>query len=111
MDISALTTRVQGRVLQPGDEGYAEEVAAFNLARQHTPDVVVAVESADDVAATVGWAAEHGLPVGVQATGHGAVTAVSEGVLISTRGLDEVSIDAESRTERVGAGVKWRRLG
>ena len=110
MDISALTTRVQGRVLQPGDEGYAEEVAAFNLARQHTPDVVVAVESADDVAATVGWAAEHGLPVGVQATGHGAVTAVSEGVLISTRGLDEVSIDAESRTARVGAGVKWRRL-
>jgi FAD/FMN-containing dehydrogenase len=35
---------------------------------------------------------------------------VSEGVLISTRGLDEVSIDAESRTARVGAGVKWRRL-
>jgi FAD/FMN-containing dehydrogenase len=72
--------------------------------------VVVAVESADDVAATVGGGAVHGLPVGVQATGHGAVTAVSEGVLICTRGLDEVSIDAESRTARVGAGVKWRRL-
>jgi FAD/FMN-containing dehydrogenase len=110
MDISALTARVQGRVLQPGDEGYDEEVAGFNLARHHTPDVVVAVESADDVAATVRWAGEHGMPVGVQATGHGSVTTITSGVMVSTRGLDEVSIDSDARTARVGAGVKWRRL-
>jgi FAD/FMN-containing dehydrogenase len=110
MDVSALAETVAGRVLRPGDEGYADEVAAFNVSRQHTPDVVVAARSADDVAAAVRWAGEHGLPVGVQATGHGAVVPITNGVLISTRALDEVTIDTERRTARVGAGVKWRRV-
>ena len=110
MDISALAQTVTGPVHVPGDEGYADEVAAFNLARQHTPDAVVAARSAEDVALAVRWAGEHALPVGVQATGHGAVVPITHGVLVSTRGLDEVSIDPERRTARVGAGVKWRRL-
>jgi FAD/FMN-containing dehydrogenase len=110
MDISALAQTVTGPVYRPGDEGYAEEVSGFNLARRHTPDVVVAARSADDVAAAVRWAAERALPVGVQATGHGAVTSIDSGVLISTRALDEVSVDPVGRTARVGAGVKWRRL-
>jgi len=110
MDFSALAQSVTGQVYGPGDDGYAEEVSPFNLARQHTPDVVVAATSADDVAAAVRWAGEQGLPVGVQATGHGAVVPIDSGVLISTRGLDEVTIDPERRTARVGAGVKWRRL-
>ena len=45
-----------------GGRGYAEEVAAFNVSRQHTPDVVVAPRSADDVAAAVRWAGEHDAP-------------------------------------------------
>ncbi len=110
MDISALENSVEGSVLTPGAEGYAEEVAAFNLSRQHTPDVVVAARSAADVAAAVRWAGDHGLPVGVQATGHGAVVPITSGVLVSTRGLDELSIDPHRRTARVGAGVKWRRV-
>ena len=110
MDFSTLADSVTGPVLRPGDEGYAEEVAGFNLARQHTPDVVVAARSAEDVSAAVRWAGEHALPVGVQATGHGSVVPITHGVLVSTRGLDEVSIDPERRTARVGAGVKWRRL-
>ncbi len=110
MDVSALAQSVNGPVYRPGDEGYAEEVAAFNLSRQHTPDVVVAARSADDVAAAVRWAGEHALPVGVQATGHGAVLPITNGVLVSTRGLDEVTIDPVRRTARVGAGVKWRRV-
>ncbi|HEX4470640.1 MAG TPA: FAD-binding oxidoreductase [Nocardioides sp.] len=110
MNISALADSVEGRVLQPGDEGYAEEVAGFNLARQHTPDVVVAARTAEDVAVAVRWAGEHALPVGVQATGHGAVVPIASGVLVSTRGLDDLSIDPERRTARVGAGVKWRQV-
>lgn len=110
MDISTLADSVQGPVLRPGDEQYAEEVAAFNLARQHTPDVVVVARSAEDVSAAVRWAGERGLPVGVQATGHGAVVPITEGLLINTRGLDELTVDPERRTARVGAGVKWRRV-
>src|SRR4029079_6376274 len=64
----------------------------------------------DDVVVTVRWAGENDLPVSVQATGHGAVLPITEGVLVSTRGLDELAIDPERRTARVGAGVKWRRV-
>lgn len=110
MDISALARTVRGPVYRPGDEGYDEEVAAFNAARRHTPDVVVAARSAEDVANAVRWAADHDLPVGVQATGHGAVVPITSGVLVSTRALDELTIDPERRTARVGAGVKWRRV-
>ncbi len=56
MDVTTLTHDVTGRVLRPEDEGYAEEVAAFNVSRQHTPDVVVVPQSAEDVALTVRWA-------------------------------------------------------
>jgi FAD/FMN-containing dehydrogenase len=110
MEFSALVNGVEGPVLRPDDSGYAEEVAAFNVSRQHTPDVVVVPRTADDVAAAVRWAGEHDLPVSVQATGHGAVLTITEGMLISTRLLDEVTIDPERRTARVGAGVKWRRV-
>jgi FAD/FMN-containing dehydrogenase len=38
------------------------------------------------------------------------VLPITEGVLVSTRGLDAVSIDPERRTAQVGAGVKWRTV-
>lgn len=101
---------VRGAVLRPGEEGYAEHVAGFNLATTHTPELVVAATSAADVAATVGWAAAAGLPVGVQATGHGANVAVDRGVLISTRLMADISVDAAARTATVAAGVRWRDL-
>ena len=48
------------------------------------PSVVVAAESADDVAAAVRYAAEVGSRVAVQATGHGAAHAVDGAVLVTT---------------------------
>jgi FAD/FMN-containing dehydrogenase len=110
MDVSTLANGVTGTVLRPEDEGYAAEVAAFNASRQHTPDVVVVPRSAEDVVHAVRWAGEHDLPVRVQATGHGAVLPITEGVLVSTRALDALTIDPERRTARIGAGVKWRRV-
>jgi FAD/FMN-containing dehydrogenase len=110
MDVSTLANGVTGTVLRPEDEGYAAEVAAFNASRQHTPDVVVVPRSAEDVVHAVRWAGEHDLPVSVQATGHGAVLPITEGVLVSTRALDALTIDPERRTARIGAGVKWRRV-
>ena len=96
-------------MLRAGDKGYAEEVAAFNSRRQHTPDVVVVPRRRDDVAAAV-RSAVSGVPrrrPGDRARGG---PPDRRGPVISTRGLDEVTIDPERRTARVGAGVKWRRV-
>ncbi len=110
VDAVALAGRVRGPVLRPGDDGFTAEIAGFNSAIVHQPQVVVGATDAGDVAAAVGWAGEHGLPVAVQSTGHGQLSAVHDGMLITTRRLDEVWVDPVARRARVGAGVRWRRV-
>ncbi|QDQ11568.1 FAD-binding oxidoreductase [Streptomyces spectabilis] len=97
----------QRLTFRPGQEGYEDEIAGFQTGFAQEPDVVVAASDADDVVAAVRYAAAAGLPVGVQATGHGLPDAARGGVLISTRRMDSVEIDAAARTVRVGAGVRW----
>lgn len=108
--VSELKLSVRGPVFTPTDPGFAEEVAAFNLSTQHQPDVAFGALDAEDVATAVKWAAEQGMPVAVQSTGHGASNAIQGGLLISTRRMLELSIDPVERTARVGAGVRWKAV-
>jgi FAD/FMN-containing dehydrogenase len=96
--------------LRPGDPGYDEELAGFQTGLPQRPAVVFPVSSADDVIAAVRYAAAEGLPVGVQATGHGLPDASEGGVLITTRRMDRVTVDPEARTARVQAGVRWGQV-
>ena len=105
--VARLRDAITGIVYVRGDEGLAAEVACFNPAIRHDPDIVVAVESEDDVAEAVRFAREAGVPVRVQATGHGAETPIVGGMIVSTRGLDGLSIDPSSRLARIGAGLRW----
>lgn len=102
-----LASRVSGVVLEPGDDGFADEVAGFNLAVLHTPELVVGAASTADVAEAVRFAADRGLPVRVLATGHGDHAPVTDGMLITTRRLDGVRIDPEAAVATIGAGVRW----
>ncbi|QIJ64036.1 FAD-binding oxidoreductase [Streptomyces sp. JB150] len=101
---------VRGPVLRPGDDGYAEEVAGFNLAALHTPDVVVGATGADDVVAAMRWADRTGTPVAVQATGHGANFPIDHGLLISTARMTGVRVDPDRRTATVAARAKWSHV-
>ncbi|MEV5411386.1 FAD-binding oxidoreductase [Thermopolyspora sp. NPDC052614] len=108
--VAELAARVAGPVLMPADPGFAEEIAAWNVATVHRPDLVVGATCADDVAEAVRWAARHHKKVTVQATGHGALSPATDCVLITTRRLAELSVDPVARTARIGAGVKWARV-
>jgi FAD/FMN-containing dehydrogenase len=55
-------------------------------------------------------AAEHALPVAVQATGHGAEVSYDRGLVVSTKHMQELTVDPAERSVRIGAGVKWRRV-
>jgi FAD/FMN-containing dehydrogenase len=105
-----LAAAVSCPVYTPVDPEYADEIASFNLAVTHTPAFVVAARTAADVASTVRWAADAGLPVAVQATGHGANLAVDSGVLISTKHMTDVVVDAAARTATVAAGTRWKQV-
>ena len=104
---SALQQSLPGQVHRHGDEGYAAAIAGFSLSDQPTPDVVVTVSSAADVAAAVGCAREQDLGVGVMATGHNFGHPHEGGLFINTARMRAVTVDPEARTIRVEAGATW----
>lgn len=110
LDLAALVRESQGPVLVPGDDGYDAERSGFQLARCHRPAVIVGAECAGDVVAAVRFARAQGLPVAVQATGHGLSAATDGGLLISTRRMAGVRVDAAAGTARVEAGVVWGQV-
>jgi hypothetical protein len=108
--LETLATRVRGPVLRPGDDDYDAERRGFQTAWQHRPAVIVGATGADDVRAAVAFAAARGLPVAVQATGHGLSVPATGGVLVSTRRMTGVRTDAAGRTAWIEAGVRWRQV-
>jgi hypothetical protein len=110
--IDELRSTIAGPVLTSSDEGFTEEVAAHNTIAVHTPEVAVGATSEADVAAAVRVAAKNAVPVRVLATGHGttASTAVTDGILITTSRLNDLTIDAENRLAHIGAGCEWAEV-
>jgi FAD/FMN-containing dehydrogenase len=98
------------RLLDPRSPAGEAELAPFNAAHVHAPLAAVAARSAEEVRTAVQYAADHGLTVSVQATGHGASAPYVEGLLISTRQMTGVEVDPRTRTARVEAGAKWRAV-
>lgn len=105
--IERLRTTVSGTVALPGEPGY-ELAVPWNVAVPVRPYAVVAVEDAADIAATVRFAADHGLKVAVQRTGHGAVPLGDDVLLVHTGRLTECAVDPDARTARIGAGLVWQ---
>ncbi|MFF2521044.1 FAD-binding oxidoreductase [Streptomyces liangshanensis] len=110
-DLDTFQQSLDGPVLTPGAPGYEEEVAVYNQSVAHHPALVVGAASPGDVSAAVRFARAQGLGVAVLNTGHGpSLGATDETLLISTRRMTDIVIDAERRTARVQAGVRFGPL-
>lgn len=106
-DAAALVAAVAGAVLLPGDAGYDDERAVWNLNHELVPAVIVVPESAADIQAAVAFAARQQRPVLVKNTGHQMVSKAHDAVVIATGRMNHVAIDAVGRTARVGPGAIW----
>ncbi len=103
-----LAGRTSGRVwaaVAPDREGYDRERSGFNLALDHRPGLVLAAVTVADMVEGVRFASEYGLPVDIQATGHGAHQPMDEGLLITTRHLTGVQVDPQRQVANVAAGA------
>jgi FAD/FMN-containing dehydrogenase len=107
-DSSRLRAATGAVVATPDDEAYTEEVNTWNAAVRLRPAVVVGARTADDVVAAVRWAAELGLRIGVNATGHGAVPNADAALLVSTRRMSDVTVDPVARTASIAASARMR---
>ncbi len=99
-----------GPALVPADDGYAQACATWNLTIEQRPALVVTPADSAGIAAAVAFAARHDLPVGVQATGHGAPAPCRGGVLVNTSGVTTVTVDGARSMARVEAGATWAQV-
>jgi len=106
--VADLRHRLTGPAFLPGEPGYSRECSTYNLLTPLRPRVAVGAGTAADVQAAVRFAAEHGLGVAVRGGGH-IVARQDEGiVVINTRRMRAVSVDADARRARFGGGALWQ---
>ena len=110
-DVAELS--ITGRVATAADADWDDARQAWNLAAEQQPAAVAFAESADDASAVLRFAAELGMKVNAQGTGHGAapLESLEETILIRTTEMKGIEIDGAAGTARVEAGVVGEELG
>ncbi|HET6296234.1 MAG TPA: FAD-binding oxidoreductase [Kribbella sp.] len=96
-----------GVVHRPGDAAYDVERRSVVPGFESRPVVVVEALGRTDVQAAVRTAREYGLPLAVQATGHGTRVPADGGMLVKTSQMTSMLIDGERMIAKVGPGVRW----
>jgi len=111
-DVRRLGDELSGDVVHPDDDGWDEVRQAWNLAVDQRPLAVVFPESADDVAATVVFAAANDLKVAFNGGGHnaGPVDWSADTLLVKTERMTGIGIEPAERRARIEAGVLGRPL-
>src|SRR5918999_1210352 len=95
------------------DEGFDAARQAWNLAVDQRPAAVAYANDAGEVAGAVRLAAQRGLRVAVQGTGHSAAPLGDlEGtLLLKTMRMTGLEVDPAARRARAEAGGLWRDVG
>ncbi|MBB2940563.1 hypothetical protein FB565_000267 [Actinoplanes lutulentus] len=100
-----------GKALLPGDPGYAAEVKTYNLVQTPKPGLIIAAANARDVQIAVRYAASRCAPIAVLATGHQPSVPIGpDAVLVTTRSMSAVTVDARRRVARAQAGALWQHV-
>ena len=101
-----LDSRIQGRLLRAGDQGWNDAVLDLERHGGQAPALVLQPASAHDVAAAVGFARDHGLLLSIKGGGHNiAGTSIAEGGLtLDMSRMREVAVDPDARLAHVGPG-------
>ncbi len=100
------------RAIEPGSFEYGDVRATYM--RGGAPGIVLQPDSAEQVAAAIGFARRNpDLPLSVRSGGHGISGRSTNdgGVVIDLRRLDGIEVlDAGRRLVRIGAGARWARV-
>lgn len=103
-----LRTTVVGDVITIGDPEYDDVWSIWNGAIDGHSAVFVQARTTSDVATAIATAREYDLPLSVRGGGHhvSGSALVDDGVVVDLSGVNEVVIDPEARTARVGPGAR-----
>jgi FAD/FMN-containing dehydrogenase len=101
-----LDSRIAGRLLRAGDDGWDDALLIWNGMAAKIPALVLQPTSAHDVATVVGFARDHGLLLSIKGGGHDlAGTSIAErGLTLDLSRMRHISVDPDARLAHVGPG-------
>jgi FAD/FMN-containing dehydrogenase len=97
------------RLTGPGDSGYDEARAVHNGMIDRHPALIIRCSSPADVARAIAFAQAHDAPLAVRGGGHNGagLGVVDDGVVIDLAAMNDVTVDPDAGTVRVGGGATW----
>ncbi len=104
--LDTLAADLDGPVVYPDDEPFAEATAIWNGMIKKRPAVVVRPATVGDVVRTLQFVREHGLQVSIKGGGHNiaGLALCDGGVTLDMSTMNDVTVDPETRLVRVGPG-------
>jgi len=108
-ELEELRATVDGELILPGAPAYDEARRVWNGIIDRRPLAVLRCVSTADVTAGIGFARANDVPVAVRGGGHNVAGhgTVDDGIVLDLAALNEVVVDTDSRSVRVGAGATW----
>lgn len=105
--LDAARRALRGTLLLPGDESFDDARRPWNLAIEQHPVGVADPADLGDLRTLVHAARDAGVTIAVQPTGHGASGDLAGAVILRMAAFDDLEVDLEAGTVRVGSGVRW----
>jgi FAD/FMN-containing dehydrogenase len=102
-----LARSISGRVLRPGDPGFAALALPYNLREASVqPAGIARCRSAKDVATSIKWARKYHYPLIARSGGHSAGDySVTTGLMIDTKLMNQTSFNSKTGIATVGGGT------
>jgi len=104
--LDTLAVSLEGSLLYPDDDGFAEAILLWNGMIKKRPAVVVRAATTQDVVRTIDFARDNDLLLSIKGGGHNiAGLALSDGgITLDMAGMKEVEVDVDAGLVRVGPG-------
>jgi hypothetical protein len=105
--LAALAATLQGDLICPGDGPYEAERRVWNGSIDRRPALIGRCAGAEDVAAAIGFAVEHELPLAVRGGGHSfpGHSVCDGGLVIDLSAMKGIRVDPGARVVRVKGGA------
>src|SRR5258708_22019702 len=94
-DIAALQSRIRGKVIGRGDDGYDDARKVYNAMIDRRPALILRCADVADVIAGVNFGREQKLAIAIRGGGHngGGLGTVDDGLVIDLSPMGDVPVD------------------
>ena len=101
-----LANRLEGRLVRPGETGYARLHAPSNLRYDVKPAGIALCAGPEDVRQSILWSRDHDLPAVARAGGHSySGYSSTHGLLVDVRRMHDVDVNRKDGTATIAPGA------